>query len=94
MDDGIDTGEIITQFKFPFSQNHTMKELYSIAHDNLQIMFKRNWETIKRIIGSYHSVREFDRVKHILEPEGWDITVGELQRRYNELCVHSGEGRK
>ena len=83
IDEGIDTGDIIVQKRVCIFDNATMRDMYDILQEEIQDLFKKNFLHIKNLVGSYHSKADFESIKHILEPEGWDITIDELRRRYD-----------
>jgi len=48
IDEGIDTGDIIVQKKVFIDENkETLKSSYEILHNEIQELFKKNWEKIK-----------------------------------------------
>jgi len=95
IDAGIDTGNILFQKKVNFEEeNETLSSSYKILHEEIQNLFKSNWRKIKnfRIVprpqpngGSIHYIKDFERIKHILGNEGWDLKIPELKIRFNKI---------
>lgn len=99
MDEGIDTGELIAQKEFYFSENDeetaTLKSTYLKLHEGLQLLFKENWNNFEenKIIsikqqgkGSIHNDADFTLfIKPIVEKKGWDISIRNFKEEYNQL---------
>ena len=94
IDKGIDTGNILLQKEVIMDENkETLRSSYDRLQKEIQQLFMDNWDNIKnnkiksypkKGKGSYHSQKDFDKVRYLLEPEGYDIIVEELIWRYNE----------
>jgi methionyl-tRNA formyltransferase len=95
VDRDIDTGDILLQRKVEIDEEkETLNSSYRLLHKEMQDMLISNWEAIRKDAlvpvpqppgGSVHYVKDFERIRHILGEEGWDISIAELKRRYNEL---------
>ncbi|OPY66110.1 MAG: Linear gramicidin synthase subunit A [Syntrophorhabdus sp. PtaU1.Bin050] len=95
IDEGIDTGNILLQKELFFNEGEeTLMSTYNILHKEIQDLFMKNWEQLKRfeiapkisqLDGSRHMIKDFAMVKGLLGKEGWDITINELKRRYREI---------
>ena len=96
IDTGIDTGPILLQKEIHFpGRSTTLRETYGILQNEIQKLFKKNWNDIKngKITaysheekGSYHSISEFKKIeKYILRDDGWDVTLEELISRYKDI---------
>lgn len=92
IDKGVDTGDILLQKRVYFDEEKkTLLSSYKELHEEIQELFKINWENIKtkHLVpkrqseeGSMHYIKDFEKVKDILSEEGWDISITELKRRY------------
>jgi hypothetical protein len=99
IDEGVDTGRIIAQKRITHFDGEdcelTLRCTYAQLQEEIQELFKWTWlkggepsppaKGLRERVGSYHSQAAFDRVSSILQPEGWDITIEELKRRWREL---------
>lgn len=95
IDAGIDTGDILIQKEVYIDETkETLLSSYKILHTEMQKVFISNWNKIKnfRIIpkpqprgGCIHYIKDFDKIKHILGNEGWDIQILELKKRFRKL---------
>jgi methionyl-tRNA formyltransferase len=91
----LDSGPILIQKEvFIDEEKHTLESSYNLLHKEIQELFKRHWEDIKNCRikpkpqegkGSKHTLKDFEKVKHLLEPEGWKIPIKALKERYNKL---------
>jgi methionyl-tRNA formyltransferase len=86
LDAGVDTGDIIVQCEVPIHINDTLKSSYDKLHENIQALFKQNWDSVKtgkcpRIEqkgnGSLHKSK--DKQDIILE-NGFDTPVAVLEK--------------
>jgi len=94
IDKGIDTGDILVQREIWFDEEkESLSSTYEILQKELQELFVLNWGKIKefQIVakaqlagGSVHFKKDFERIKHIFEDEGWDISIMELKRRFKQ----------
>jgi methionyl-tRNA formyltransferase len=94
IDEGIDTGDILIQKGVEINEDkHTLKTSYELLHKEIQQLFKNNWEMIKcselqavpqKGKGSIHFKKDFEKIKHLLEEEGWDIPVSKFKKRVRE----------
>ena len=88
----LDGGAILLQRELLIEEEkHTLESSYNFLHEKLQNLFKEHWEELKscRITphpqkggGSKHTIRDFEKIKHLLEPEGWKIPIKVLKERY------------
>ncbi len=95
IDEGIDTGDILIQKEVYIDESmHTLRSSYELLHTEIQNLFKENWEYIKEGKltpkpqvgeGSYHTKRDFERIRHILGDKGWDIPILEFKERIGRL---------
>ncbi|HEY5123718.1 MAG TPA: formyltransferase family protein [Ignavibacteria bacterium] len=93
IDEGIDTGEIIFQEEVNIdTSKETLSSSYNILIESITDLFISKWEYIedfgfqtKKQIGqgTLHYLKDFERIKHLLLPEGYDIVIDEFIRRYN-----------
>lgn len=94
IDAGMDTGPIFAQEKVDINESkETLKSSYELLHRKIQNLFKENWpklgtfsDTLFRSQtpgGSVHFKKDFERIKSLLEPEGWDVPIDTLKRRYD-----------
>jgi len=80
IDEGIDTGKIITQKKVVLNQNMTLKTSYKKLHKHIQRLFKLKFNEIKKPKylktqkqGTIHYLKD----KFVL-PKGYNTTIKEL----------------
>ena len=84
IDGGIDTGDIIIQKEVKFNDNISLKESYSILKTQIESMFIENWDKIKTgkvnkinqnlKEGSFHNVKQTNKIIQKLGIKNWDIT--------------------
>lgn len=96
MDEGIDTGDIVARKLVVFEdENITLRESYEMLQEEVLDLFFSIWPQVvngnfKGIPqsrlgqGTFHRVKDFVKIKGLLEPELWDLSVKELKRRLNE----------
>lgn len=88
LNEGIDTGDIITQERVTFPDNETLKGSYSELQKRIQELFKNSWPAIKKNqikgkkqfeCGSYHTLKQ---TKDLLQrlPNGWDTLISEVKK--------------
>lgn len=92
IDEGIDTGEIIFQKKLEFNKNvETLRSSYEILQEEIQLLFKENWQKIKSFDfvskkqiekGSLHYKKDLEKIKSSIEDFNWDIPVSKLINIY------------
>lgn len=92
IDEGIDTGEIIFQKKLEFNKNvETLRSSYEILQEEIQLLFKENWQKIKSFDfvskkqiekGSLHYKKDLENIKSLIEDFNWDIPVSKLINIY------------
>ena len=95
IDRGIDTGDILFQKELYFyEEKETLRSSYEKLQSELMNLFRENWRKIKEegispipqpAGGSMHNVKDFKRIEHLLEPEGWDIRISILKQRYIKM---------
>lgn len=88
IDKGIDTGDILIQKKVNFNlEKETLSSSYLKLHKEIKILFKDNWEKIKNmeikpkkqlLSGSTHTLKDFDKIKSIINQEGWNTKINNL----------------
>ncbi len=84
IDEGIDTGDILVQKEvFIDEEKHTLKSSYLLLNNEIQNLFKENWEKIKnrqikpkpqRGKGSIHYKKDLEKFKEILK-DNFDIPI-------------------
>ncbi len=84
IDEGIDTGDILVQKEvFIDEERHTLKSSYLLLNQEIQSLFKENWERIKngQIIpkpqkgkGSIHYKKDLEQFQEILK-DNFDIPI-------------------
>lgn len=95
IDRGIDSGPILVQKEVYFNESiETLKSSYEKLHREIQKLFKRYWHDIKNgklepksqknLKGSVHYKKDFERIKHLLNDKGWNISIIELKKRYKK----------
>lgn len=90
IDEGIDTGDIISQVEVSFKDNglrpETLKSTYETLQSVLVTRFSACWNDIRsgcsgrkrqQGLGSVHYAREIGRISHLLT-QGWDTPVRSL----------------
>ena len=95
INEGIDTGQILLQKEIKFlNDKETLKSTYNILHNEIQKLFKKNWEQIKKMkispyvqkdLGTFHLKKEFDKISKNITPNGWNTTIVELKNNYESL---------
>lgn len=103
IDEHIDTGNILVQKEVIFDEkNETLASSYQKLHKEIQEMFMDNWDGIKNFKitprsqpagGSIHYIRDFEKIKSIIEADGWDISIYELKNRYRNLKEKNGNNK-
>lgn len=99
IDESIDTGDILVQEEvFIDEEKHTLRSSYILLHEKIQELFKKNWERIKNGEitpkpqigqGSFHSSKDFEIIKPIIEKSGWDIPIVRLKQLYRSRVLGS-----
>ena len=94
IDEGIDTGDILVQKEILINEEeHTLKSSYILLHEEIQKLFKENWEKIKNreIIQkaqkgqkTIHYKKDFEKIKPLVVQKGWHISIKELKKFYKE----------
>ena len=94
IDEGIDTGDILIQREIRIDESkHTLKTSYEFLHKEIQQLFKDNWEMIKNFElqpipqergGSIHYKKDFEKIKHLLGKEGWNVPILKFKERVKE----------
>lgn len=93
IDEGIDTGDILFQKEVNFDdESETLSSSYNKLQDEIQNLFKENWNQIKKLTfkpirqgeeGTIHYKKDFDKRSFLIKEKGWDITIKELKQNYN-----------
>ena len=91
IDKGLDTGNILIQKEIAIHEEvETLSSSYKKLHQAIQILFIENWLKIKNFQlkpiqqkgkGSYHSKKDFDKIRYLIDQEGWDIKISEFKRK-------------
>lgn len=97
IDSGIDTGDVLLQKEVYIDETkETLSSSYMILHKEIQELFISNWINIKNFNidpkpqqsrGSIHYIKDFEKIKHILGNEGWDIKILTLKKRFNKILL-------
>ena len=87
IDEGIDTGAIISQREVFLNTNGTLRSTYNILIQEIKELFVQTWPDLirKKIIpitqpkelGSFHSSSDKEKYEHLLT-DGWDTPVSNL----------------
>lgn len=92
IDEGVDTGDIISQKKVCFSGRDTLRTSYTKLHFEIQKLFKDWWLIIKSgtasrkkqsSVGSLHLSKDKEKFKFLIEKNGWDTPIRDLDVYYN-----------
>ncbi len=94
IDEGIDTGPILLQKEiFIDDKSHTLRSSYELLNFEIQRLFQKHWEEIRSFKipprpqvgkGTYHSKKDFEKIKHLLGKEGWDIPILLFKKRIEQ----------
>lgn len=97
IDAGIDTGEILLQQRVVIDEaSETLQSSYLQLHREIRALFTNNWPALRdqTIVpalqtgrGSLHYSKQFAAIRHLLEPEGWNIPIREVRRRYEHYLT-------
>ncbi|GLC32339.1 formyltransferase family protein [Clostridium omnivorum] len=92
LDEGLDTGDILFQKKIYFDESkETLKSSYIKLHQEIQKLFKENWNKIKSDnlvpipqvgAGSKHFIKDSNNIMSLID--SWDITILELKEIYKK----------
>jgi methionyl-tRNA formyltransferase len=92
IDEGVDTGDIIAQrgiWNFGDLEKETLGTTYHRHQQEMQSLFKASWPRIKADQadrmpqhgqGSFHKVKDKERLAHLLLPDGWNTPVSRLRQ--------------
>jgi len=91
IDEGIDTGDILLQREVHIDEKaHTLRSSYELLHEEIQKLFRENWERLRTGSvspkpqvgkGSFHTKKDFERIRPLLGDKGWDIPIVEFKER-------------
>ena len=86
---GIDRGDILIREKVVFDfENTTLNSSYNLLREKIEVLFKKNWDKIKKNKikgyqplekGSFHLKKEGDRIISQLH-DGWDTKICDLKK--------------
>jgi len=71
-----------------YPESHTFRSLWNEINYEATASFVRLWSADlltnpeSKPIGRYHSKAEFDELKWVLEPDGWDTLITVAKERY------------
>ena len=93
MSEEVDAGDIIVQKEIFFDEDQeTLKSSYEKLHQQMQELFKKNWNKIKakqikpqkqKGQGNFQYAIEYETIiKPLIKDKGWDISVSELKEKY------------
>lgn len=84
IDEGVDTGDILSQRELRLRKSETLTTSYQKLQDHLLQMFKDFWPKREKAYprkqigrGSYHTKKDREKLEHLLI-KGWDTPVAEL----------------
>ncbi len=83
LDDGIDTGDIITQDEIEYYPDDTLKTTYKRLSETIESLFKLYWADIRTgNINSlpqltFHRSKDKEKYQHLLS-KGWDTPISEI----------------
>lgn len=93
IDKGVDTGKILLQKEIHFEdEKETLASSYNKLHAEIQKLFKENWDKIRSegittknqsLEGTFHKSKDSEEIKKLMLPEGWDIKIPILKKRYH-----------
>ncbi|MFC1891395.1 formyltransferase family protein [Thermodesulfobacteriota bacterium] len=88
VDEGIDTGDIISQLEIKFNESiETLKSSYEKLNEEILTLFKKQWPIIikgkanrQRQItrGTFHRLKDKECYLQLFEKNGWDTPVSSL----------------
>ena len=91
IDEGIDTGDIITQQRVGFDmEDETLATSYHKLNESIIELFSEQWLLIAKgkitpqkqpAEGTFHRTADKYRFQHLLDKKGWDTPVKELNGR-------------
>lgn len=91
IDQGLDTGDILVNKEIYFiDEEETLASSYSKLHQEIQILFRNNWDNIKNQIlqpvkqtgaGSSHNLNDYAVICERLQLKSWDIPITELKQK-------------
>jgi methionyl-tRNA formyltransferase len=94
VDEGLDTGPIIYQKECSFvEENETFESSYIKVHEEISNLFKKHWLDLlngtyrlqkQKGIGSYHNMKELNKLRSVLPFEYFD-NIAYTKRRYEDL---------
>jgi methionyl-tRNA formyltransferase len=96
----LDKGRIIARKQLNIKDSETLRSSYEILHNEIQELFKEiflnieNWENISFIPhekGSYHSLKDFNTIKHLIAD--WDMKMNDLVILYKNNLEITNEGK-
>jgi len=95
INEAIDRGDILFQKEVKFNEEiETLNSTYQKLNAMIQHLFIENWNKIKELnfnpakqtgTGTYHTIKDFEKINYIIEPEGWNIKISELRKRYYNM---------
>jgi methionyl-tRNA formyltransferase len=92
IDEGIDTGDILTQKIVSFSGDETLSSSYEVLKKEIINLFIGSFEKIisgeiipesQKSKGSYHEVKDLQDIREILT-KGWETPVAEINDRFRD----------
>ncbi|MCU7494835.1 MAG: formyl transferase [Ignavibacteria bacterium] len=95
LNEGLDTGDILLQEEVKFNENNeTLKSSYEKLQSLIQELFCMYWEDIKniriipmpqKVMGSYHTLKEFEKYKSFLGEDIWSMKISYLKIKLKEI---------
>lgn len=93
IDEGMDTGPILAQKEITFDEGkETLSSSYRFLHEEIQSLFRNHWPQLKTVSrgsgrpqvsgGSVHFIKDFEKIQGLLKPEGWDIKISDIKKKY------------
>lgn len=74
--------------EFFYMNDHTFRSVWNQINDDATEAFKVFWDTggicipEDKPLGTYYSKADFERLKWVLEPDGWDTRITVAKERY------------
>jgi methionyl-tRNA formyltransferase len=95
IDEGVDTGDILLQKELVFAEEkETLKSSYEKLHQEMQQLFKDNWEALKNgeirplpqtASGTLHYSRDSEQFAPLIQAQGWDTPVAALKESFKSI---------
>lgn len=83
IDEGIDTGDIISQLRINYDDDDTLATTYKRLKDTIERLFKSTWfdiregKAIRKPQYSYHKSKDKEKYNHLLK-KGWQTAIKDI----------------